>query len=176
MLKAALGDQLSHHISVETVLLLLVHSDTYHLPDLHHRCLSFIETQPNATNILESSSFLNLPENILVKIISRDTFVLPEVTIFRAVVQWKEYNEKSVEEMVEVLQHVRLCELSPQEIFNEVEATGLFSKERILTAVRMQFKPSVTDTLPRGSKGVCLCVCVYVCACVCGCIYVQTRV
>ena len=78
----------------------------------------------------------------------------PELAIFQAVVRWKEHNEKRVEELAQVLEHIRLSEFFPQEIFNEVEPTKLFSQESILTALRLQFRPSVADRHPRGKKGV----------------------
>ena len=81
----------------------------------------------------------------------------PELAILQAVVRWKEHNEKNVEELEQVLEHIRLSELSPQVIFNEVEPMKLFSHKRILTAVRLQYRPSITETQPRGRKGV-LCV------------------
>ena len=80
----------------------------------------------------------------------------PELAILQAVVRWKEHNEKSVEELAQVLEHVRLSEFSLQEIFNEVEPMELFSQESILTAVRLQYRPSVTQTCPRGRKGKCV--------------------
>ena len=87
----------------------------------------------------------------------------PELAIFQAVVRWKEHNERSVEELARVLEHVRLGEFSPQEIFNEVEPTKLFSQESILTAVRLQYRPNVTATHPRGRKGAPVHVHVHVC-------------
>ena len=152
-LKEALGDQLSQHISLDTVIPLLVHSDTYHLPELHKKCLCFIESAPNTTEVLQSPSFLDLSETNLIEIISQDSLMAPELAIFQAVVRWKEHNEKSVEEVAQVLEHIRLSEFSPQEIFNEVEPTKLFSQERIVTALRLKYRPSITETCLRGRKG-----------------------
>ena len=69
-LKEALGDHLSRSISLDTAIPLLVHSDTYHLPELHNKCLCFIEDKSNTKEVLQSPSFLDLPEENLIAIIS----------------------------------------------------------------------------------------------------------
>ena len=135
-LKETLEYQLFNHISLNTVIPLLIHSDTYNLPELQKKCLCFIESKPNTTKVLQSPSILDLSEENLIGIISRDSLVVPELAIFQAVVRWKEHNERSAEEVAEVLEHIRLSEFSPQEIFNEVEPTKLFSQERLLIALR----------------------------------------
>lgn len=154
-LKEALGDQLSHnHISLDTVLLLLVHSDMYHLQQLYKACLQFIENKAHSSQILKHHSLLGLPEESLIRIISRDTFVVPENEIFEAVRKWKEHNEKSVEEVAELIKCVRLSEFSSAEkIFREVEPTGLLDEKSILAGVRVLCKPCVTEMNPRGRKG-----------------------
>ena len=162
-LKQALGDQLSSHVSLETALLLLVNSEKYHLPNLEKTCWEFIEDESNTAKVLNCSAFLDLPEHSLVNVLSRDSLVVPEIDIFRALLRWKEGNERSVEEMAEVLKCVRLSEFSSaQQVFSEVEPTGLFDEKTILGAVRMICSPTVTTMRPRGRKGVCVCVCVCV--------------
>ena len=103
--------------------------------------------------VLQSSAFLYLPEENLIQIISQDTLVAPELAIFKAVVQWKEHNSSSAEQMARVLQHIRLGELSLQEIFNEVEPTGLFSQDSIMAALRLQSTPCIIESQGRGRKG-----------------------
>lgn len=148
VLKEELGGQLFYCIHLETVLPLLVHSETYHLPNLRQHCFRFIKE--NAMAVLQSSAFVYLPEEDLIKIISRDTLVVPELAIFKAVVRWKEHNNSGVEQTARVLQHVRLSELSPWEIVVDVQPTKLFSQESIMTALRLQHTPSVTENRGRG--------------------------
>lgn len=154
-LKEALGDQLSqNHVSLDTVLLLLVHSDIYHLPQLQKCCLQFIENKSHASQVLKHTSLLGLPEESLIGIISRDTFVVPEIEIFKAMQRWKEHNKKSVEDISKLLKCIRLSEFSSAEqIFTEVEPTGLLDATSILEAVRILCKPCVAQTNPRGRKG-----------------------
>ena len=170
-LKQALGDQFSqNHISLDTVLLLLVHSDMYHLPQLHKGCLAFIEDKSHTTDVLNHDSLLDLPEESLIGIISRDTFVAPEIEIFEAVKRWKQRNDKGVKEMAKVLKCVRLSEFSSaKQVFEDVEPTGLLDEKSILAAARVLCKPSVTEMQPRGRKGTCTCVRVHTCMCVSVC-------
>ena len=152
-LKEALGDQLSqHHISIDSVLILLVHSEAYHLPQLNKSCQQFIES--HTTQVLQHPSLLHLPKDTVVGIISRDTFVAPEIEIFKAVQKWKEHNKKGVEEIAKLLECIRLSEFSSAEqIFSEVEPTGLLDDRAILAGVRVMCKPCVTEMNPRGRKG-----------------------
>lgn len=154
-LKEALGDQLSqNHISLDTVLILLVHSDIYHLQQLHTHCLEFIKNKTHTTQVLRHASLLSLPEQSLIAMISRDTLVVPEIEVFKAVQRWKEHNNKSVEEIGELLKCVRLSEFSSAEqIFTEVEPTGLIESKTILSGVRVLCKPCIGEMRPRGKKG-----------------------
>ena len=154
-LKEALGDQLSqNYISLDTVLLLLVHSDIYHLQQLHSSCVAFIENKENSVKVLQHPSLLHLPMESLAAVISRDTFVAPEIEILRAVQRWKKRNAKEVKEIRELLECVRLSEFSsPEQIFKEVEPTGLLDSQTILAGIRTICKPCLTEMRPRGKKG-----------------------
>ena len=154
-LKEALGDQLSkNHVSLDTVLALLVHSDVYNLSQLHKSCLKFIENKAHTVEVLQHASLLSLPEDSLRAMISRDTLVVPELEIFQAVQRWKEHNGKDVKELAKLLDCVRLSEFSsPEEIFTEVEPTGLLDSKAILAGVRTMCKPCIAEMKPRGRIG-----------------------
>ncbi len=154
-LKEAIGVQLGDRISASNVLELMVHADYSHLPDLHEQCLQFIDQ--NAEEVLGSEAFLSLPAHNLQSVISRDTFLVPEVAIFQAVLRWKEHNSgTSGEGLLQVLQCIRLSEISPPEIFGVVEPSGLFDDSKVLRAVRVQTKPELKEMQPRGKKGLML--------------------
>ena len=153
-LKSSLGEQASKYISYDTALPLLVHSDAHHTPELHKKCLEFIEAGQNTCKVLDLPSFLDLPEGNLISLISRDTFVAPELAIFRAVLDWKKHNQKSVEEMAEVVKCIRFGRFpSAQVIFTEIEPTGLFSEASILMGLRVLCKPILKEIQPRGKIG-----------------------
>ena len=151
-LKEIVGEELSqNYISLDTVLLLLVHSDIHHLTQLDKACLQFIEK--NSVQVLKHPSLLHLPMEFFTAIISRDTFAAPEIEIFRAVQRWKEHNSKEVEEISQLLECVRLSEFSLEQIFQEVEPTGLLESQTILAGVRVLCKPCLEEMRPRGRKG-----------------------
>ena len=153
-IKSSLGEQASKYISYDTVLPLLVHSDAHHTPELHKKCLEFIEAEQNTCKVLVSPSFLDLPEGNLISLISRDTFVAPELAIFRAVLHWKKHNQRSVEEMAEVVKCIRFGRfLSARVMFTEIEPTELFSEASILMGLRVLCKPILEEMQPRGKVG-----------------------
>ena len=153
-LKSSLREKVATYIDNHTALLLLVHSDAHNDPELHKKCLEFIEAEQNILNVLDSPSFLHLSESNLITLISRDTFVAPELDIFQAVLDWKEHNQKSVEEMAEVVKCIRFGRFpSAQVIFTEIEPTGLFSEASILMGLRVLCKPILYKMQPRGKIG-----------------------
>ena len=145
-LKKDLGQIVEANVSVDTVLPFYEHSDTHDLPEVKKKCLECIEEKSNPPKILKSDSFLELPEKYLVSLISEDIFVAPECDILEAVVRWKEYNKRSVDEMKDVTQQIRLSRFSTI----KVEPTGLFSEEHILESVRILNTPNLSQTQPRG--------------------------
>ncbi len=151
-LKEAIGVQLGDRISASNVLELMVHADYSHLPELHEQCLQFIDQ--NAEAVLGSEAFLSLPAHNLQSVISRDTFLAPEVAIFQAVLRWKEHNSgTSGEGLSQVLRCIRLSEISQGEIFDVVEPSGLFHQSEILQAIRAQTKLTLKQFHPRGKRG-----------------------
>jgi BTB/POZ domain-containing protein 9 len=150
-LSARLGrDTAYKNVSLDTFLHLYVFSDTHDLPQMKTICLSFTETVSNTLAVLKSPSFLQLPMEFLVSLISNDIFVAPEYDILQAVLQWRDVNQKSTEEMDAVTKCIRLSRFIPREIFTKVEPTGLFNERRILTAVRVLDTPDLSQTQPRG--------------------------
>ena len=85
-------------------------------------------------------------------ILSRDSLCVPETQIFQTVVRWKERNEVNEEVMKGILDCVRLTELTPQVLFSEIEASGLFESGHIMQALRVQMKPDIELMKPRGIK------------------------
>ena len=151
LLKMAIGAQLSKHVNKDNVFEMLVHADLCAMSELHQKCLKFCDK--NASSVLESDGFLSLPENSLKSILSRDTFDVPEVSIFEALLKWKEHNSCGREEMGELLDCVRLTRITPQELFQSIEPHALFTELQILTAIRTQTKPQLEQMKPRGRKG-----------------------
>ena len=152
-LKTAIAAKLESRVSVNNVLQLLVYADLHDLRNLHLRCLHYCDQHP--APILKSGNFSSLPEDALKSILSRDTLDVAELSVFEALLQWKEHNQRNTEEMKEVLECIHLTRFSPQELFERVEPMGLFTKDEIFTALRAQSMPQLHLLRPRGKKGGC---------------------
>ena len=149
-LKVAIAAQLEKNISDDTLLQILVYADLCDLRELHQKCLCYCDEHASA--VLKSDSFLSLPESALKSLLSRDTLSIAELSVFEALLQWKEHNQRSTEEMKELFECVRLTRISPQELFEQVEPQGLFHESQILTAVRAQSMSQLHLLRPRGKK------------------------
>ena len=152
VLKSTLAKQVAENICHDNVLQIYTCSDSNNLqlPEVEGKCLEFIEDEYNIPEILKSKAFLELPEQYLVRLISRDTFVAPELEILEAVLRWKKYNKKDISEMLEVVKCIRLSLFSKKEIFTKAESTGIFSETDILAGLRIILKPDLSAVKPRG--------------------------
>ncbi|KAM3176902.1 hypothetical protein ACTXT7_005598 [Hymenolepis weldensis] len=92
-----LRDNLSRHLiqslSLQNVCLLYDSAITYDLEDLIDACLQTIDRSPAV--ILSQPQFLRLSRASVVRMLSRDSFYLPEVEIFRGVQAWLEADYQS---------------------------------------------------------------------------------
>ena len=146
--KLKLGEHLISNVDSETALQLYVFSHSYNLQKLSEKCLEQIEKDPK--NILKTKDFVDLPDEYLIELISRDTFVVPESNILQGVLKWKAHNERSFEDMKEITKCIRLSRFTLEEIFTIVLPSGLFSETSLLERVRIQVIPDLSMTQPRG--------------------------
>ncbi len=147
-LKDTLGNSLVPLVTLDNVLTFFAYADVYQVKHLLDKCLCLIDE--NSSSILKLDGFCSLISSTVQRIISRDTFVAPEVDIFKAVVQWTAHNSKQVDDVVH---SVRLCEIPAKDLFTTVEPTKLFDESEITTALRIQIKPEFENRKPRGKKG-----------------------
>ena len=151
-LKSSTEHVAKKYICHDTVLQLCVYIEKYNLqlPHLEAELCEFTAIRSNTCRMLESPSFLELPQECVVSLLSRDTFVASEHEILEAVLRWKRYNKMSNKEMSEVVKCIRLCRFSTREIFTEVEPTGLFTEIELLAGLRILSKPDLLAAKPRG--------------------------
>ena len=153
-LKTVLGEHLTKLISHDTVLKIYAYheSNNLQLPGLSNMCLEFFSNTINTVAALSSPEFLELSQEQLTTLLSRDTFLAPEGEILQAVLRWKEHNKKSVDEMKEVVGCVRLSRFTTKEMFTEVKPSGLFNDSDILAGIEVLSIPVLSETKPRGMK------------------------
>ena len=161
-LKNTFDMHLASAITFSNALQMFMHADVHGLQHSKVASLDFIDH--NAKSVLDSDDLLRLSALLLEHLISRDTFLVKELNIFRAVWKWIEHNNKSKEDVASLLGSVRLCEMSPQELFDEVEPSNLYKRDAIFEAMRIQQRPEWNCTQPRGRingmKVSMQCVCV----------------
>ena len=99
-------------------------------------------------------------------LLTRDSFCVPEVEIFRAVLRWWQHNSHdensliacgSTNELRSVLQAVRLPLMMLSELLNEVRPSHLVSADNILDALKFRTESRDSDLPYRGhlSKKLC---------------------
>lgn len=137
-------------INHTNVLQLLFHSEVYNAHSLNQACLNFVDT--NAELVLAGNTILALPKEHLKFILSRDTFLVDEIQIFRAVQRWKEHNRLRPEEMADVLQCVRLSEIPSEDLISVVLPSGLYSSDSACFSAEVQHTHSIAMS-SRGKRG-----------------------
>lgn len=119
------------------------------------RCISYIGE--NANECVQTNSFLTLPKDALIKLISSDSFALEEEDVWRAVLNWAKYQagvtqptahwteEERVrvgQHLTGVINHVRLLLIDSQVFAEEVEPTGAVPMELSLERYRYAALPN----------------------------------
>ena len=142
---------LCSHMDMSNVLQLMSYADMYGASVLLQQCTQYVDG--NASLVLQSQSLLLIPKERLKALLCRDTFFASEVDIFEAVMRWKEFNGMEVSEIGDVLQCVRLAELSTAELRGVVAPSGMYSEEIIEGALKQTQSPSSYIRQPRGKLG-----------------------
>ena len=149
-LKDALGEELTNVINDHNVLQLLSYADMYQVTRLLENCCAFVERH---VNVLHSDDIASMSDHALTVILSRDSLCVPEIQIFHAVLRWKESNNDITDEaMKRVLGCVRLSEIPPRVLLDEVVASSIFKQESIMLALKAQIMPDFELMKPRGIK------------------------
>lgn len=106
------------------------------------KCTAYIGE--NAVECVRTNTFLNLPKDALVKILSSDCLMLEEEEVWRAVLSWAKYQAgvtqpvahwaeeeraRVCQHLVGVIDHVRLLLIDSQVFAEEVEPTGAVPME-----------------------------------------------
>ena len=147
-LKKMLQERFCTILDDSNALLLLCCADMFNATKLHQDCLNFIDSNTEA--ILAHNTILSVPQGNFAALISRDTFVAEEMTIFRAVQRWMEYNGKSKEDVPALLECIRLTEIPKHSLLDDVFPSGLYSMTSIFVAIETQQAKKLSDMAPRG--------------------------
>lgn len=150
-LKNAVGEKLTDVINTRNVLQLLSYADMYQVTRLLENCCAFVDR--HAGSVLRSDDIASISDHVLTRILSRDSLCVPEIQIFNMVLRWKENNNDVTDEaMKRVLDCIRLSEIPPQVLLNDIVASSLFKQESIMLALKAQIMPDFELMKPRGIK------------------------
>ena len=94
-----------------------------------------------------------LPKENFKALISRDSFIVEEMQVFTAVQKWMECNRVSREEAADLLECVRLTEISQSELKARVMPSGLFDQAQVLEAMGVREAVDRECMSPRGKTG-----------------------
>ncbi|KAF7271972.1 hypothetical protein GWI33_015208 [Rhynchophorus ferrugineus] len=119
------------------------------------RCVTYIGE--NAAECVKTNSFLSLPKEAVIKLISSDYLCLEEEDVWRAVLNWSKYQAgvtqptahwteeeraRVCQQLSYVINHVRLLLIDSQVFAEEVEPTGAVPMELSLERYRHAALPS----------------------------------
>ena len=96
---------------------------------------------------------IQLPKESLKTIIVRDTFVVEELQIFYTVQKWLEHNTVNESNAMDLLECVRLSEISYKELKSEVMQSGLYKQQQVLEAMGVTEKLDGECLTTRGKRG-----------------------
>ena len=147
-LKGHLEDKLKAITDFSNALQFYFYADLYSATKLHQHCANFIDN--NAKMIINSNAILELPQDSLKHLISRDTFVVEELDVFRAIQRWMRYNHIERRDVHDLLWCVRLPEIPQEELLSTVQSSGLYDSLSIGHAVKTQQAVEQQSITTRG--------------------------
>ncbi|XP_063903919.1 BTB/POZ domain-containing protein 9-like [Zophobas morio] len=117
-------------LNLQNVCLVLNTANLYDLEELLEACHSFMDL--NASEVVTSDCFTDLSQKSMIKLLERNSFVAPEIEIFKNVAKWcKIHND--VDHLV--IQCVRLSSMTVVDIVSTVWPSKLFDCEKLLQAI-----------------------------------------
>ena len=100
--------------------------------------------------IINGGAILQLPRDSLKHLISRDTFVVEEMDVFRAIQRWMSYNRIERRDVHDLLSCVRLSEIPQEQLLSTVKSSGLYDSLSIGRAVESQRAVKLQTVTTRG--------------------------
>ena len=150
-LKDALVQQLTSIINIPSVLPILVCADRLGLDKVEEACFKFADR--NSRMVLKEDTLLTLQQDLLVKLLSRDSFVVEELDIYEAVLHWMKENNADRSQCATLLHCVRLSEIPAERLLDLAEPDGFFTEREVLSNLRIQMRRMFEQMNPRGRTG-----------------------
>ncbi|RWS29706.1 BTB/POZ domain-containing protein 9-like protein, partial [Leptotrombidium deliense] len=102
-------------LSIWTVSKFMKMANDFRFQDLHNTCIKFMDD--HSLEVIVNNTYLDIPANLLVLVLNRDTFYSKEIEIFKAVKAWLDKNSETVtdEDKTSLLATVRLNYITESE-------------------------------------------------------------
>jgi len=125
----------------EHALVLLENARSCKFMEIYQVCLGFVAAHASA--LLKSDEFLSLSEDTIVDLLDRHDIDMKEIDVFLAVKTWGEHHAIesgiTVQKVLEnINQRIRFALMSQDELFEQVEPSGVAPSKMIMDACRYQ--------------------------------------
>jgi len=151
-LRAQLETVLAEEMNQNNVLHILVAADAYCLEKLREKCLEQLDQL--ATTFLASRDFIGLDPDLVKRILSRETFVAPEIAIFDCLMAVIKEHSLEFEKASKLFFFcLQLSSLNEQDILDKVKSTGYFPEEILLQKLQAVEQNDLNQISARGTKG-----------------------
>lgn len=148
-LKDEISNFLKNSLKLSNVCNILDASRLYELNSLTNICYAFIDK--NAEELLAHESFKYLYKDSLTALLSRDSFYVEEIQIFKAVHGWMECNtDLKPDDIKEVVSKIRLPLISTIDLLLVVRPTGILDPDTLLDAIAVREQSKIQRLPHRG--------------------------
>lgn len=148
-LKEEISSFLKNSLCLNNVCNILDASRLYELNSLTSICYLFIDK--NAEDLLAHESFKFLYKDSLITLLARDSFLVPEIKIFQAILKWISANpDLKPEDITEVVSKVRLPLINLEDLLLIVRPTKVIDANYLLDAIHIKTQSRVTRLPHRG--------------------------
>ncbi|XP_063904305.1 BTB/POZ domain-containing protein 9-like [Zophobas morio] len=117
-------------LNMKNICAVLNTANLYDLEELLEACYSFMDL--NASEVVTSDCFTHLSQKSMIQLLQRNSFIVPEIEIFKSVAKWCKINN-DVDDLV--IQCVRLSSMTVVDIVTTVWPSKLFDCEKLLEAI-----------------------------------------
>ncbi|XGW01901.1 hypothetical protein V3C99_014186 [Haemonchus contortus] len=136
-LQNAIADHFKRTLNCKNVCTVFSTAQSYCLTSLTESCLCFADQ--HASEVLLTQGFLQLSIAEVTQLVSRDSFVAPEINIFCAIQNWVKAHPKMRPTAVEVLKkHLILSQISRRDLLKIVWPSKLLASDILLDVIDKQ--------------------------------------
>lgn len=145
-------DFIQSNLDYNNVCIVLQTISKLNCPRLYTNCLQFIDK--SVLNVLKSNSFMDLAEDLVILIISRDELELSpkeEIQVFNSIYSWAKHNTQSEDVKTlskyadRVLKHIRFPLMPKNDLTDIIEPSGFVPQDLLMEAYKNHLVPQQSN-------------------------------